>query len=985
MKKNNKSKLSIIFSMFSLMMVLGIVTTSCRDEKRPEQEQPTKTPDIIHGTETGSYPVNEDSPMSMSFSYANSIANRVQGFYTGDARSLYAFQNTNMSLVHRLDGYGSMNVTSISNSKGVPYANDTLDTYIKLKDGTVFYSGNSQRTARMNTVRLGYYYYETHIRELDFAEKKEAITYEKETDINIGGKWTAHEMTQPEYKNGEVQTSALETRDPYIFTTGFSVPASDYNAVLVEMKASGMTKNAALYFFTSKTNGFNAGQLASFRINSDNKYHTYLIDLSAAGYDGGALQGVRFDMGENVGDLFTIRSVKAVKTKTAAVPYRLDKTFHVYSDKLHQEYRLVKTDTDDKASYEFAEFGVEIKIPADKISDSKIEYASDGTTPMYAAMSVKDVGVIGFIMPADDIDYNVTLTDENGYKVLRQSCGNKNFGSRIYTDETQSFDGITEAAYEERNPLTKISVSSGKKEHTEYLEYDPLRGAYHFKLGGSEFNQAYYKEPDYYFTSEVSIENDTAKDRKLYIWMNSTTGALESAAAVDSSGNLMPIPMEVCKNFRGEMEEPFYEPDDTAYGDSFMPLHIAAGQKLDYTHLHLYQNWGRFPLKQISSIQFHISYYHLSTGVTESNCIAPYFVYGKDLWTLPDFRGCSGNMWATQPQFNAVGRLRFVSYMNEGHQYASEYTGSNIRSSGNVYADMDYNYVSDCGSYKYTLRHAEFPQNDENRTYYTLSLEFLKDITIKDVKNNFTLFSMDGRAESFSNVGFTDENGKCAYKTVNKTNGFSEIINIGSDAPYFTFYGLEENSSIMNFAYIIKDYDIKIGGSTWNGSFAFRNMFKGGLNYGEISLMEDDVTFKKGDHIIINFILLPWGSGLETTDENVQYVRQDTVFNPIKMTAITGTVIEDKYLPIIKANENTAEFILSGGRNRFAVKVDGMTSLNGIAIQENIDGQWKDYEFQRKAYDGYQIFFNEDGTYSYVFIIEMDENGAARTFKVTAK
>ena len=40
----------------------------------------------------------------------------------------------------------------------------------------------------------------------------------------------------------------------------------------------------------------------------------------------------------------------------------------------------------------------------------------------------------------------------------------------------------------------------------------------------------------------------------------------------------------------------------------------------------------------------------------------------------------------------------------------TEYTDSYIRSSGNTYVDMDYSYISDCGSFKYVLRHIEFPQ-----------------------------------------------------------------------------------------------------------------------------------------------------------------------------------------------------------------------------------------------------------------------------------
>ncbi len=64
--------------------------------------------------------------------------------------------------------------------------------------------------------------------------------------------------------------------------------------------------------------------------------------------------------------------------------------------------------------------------------------------------------------------------------------------------------------------------------------------------------------------------------------------------------------------------------------------------------------------KQISSVQFFVPYYHLSTGVTETNCIAPYYVDGKNLWTLPDFRAMSAPLWAGQPQHTSGGRLYFL-------------------------------------------------------------------------------------------------------------------------------------------------------------------------------------------------------------------------------------------------------------------------------------------------------------------------------------
>lgn len=235
-------------------------------------------------------------------------------------------------------------------------------------------------------------------------------------------------------------------------------------------------------------------------------------------------------------------------------------------------------------------------------------------------------------------------------------------------------------------------------------------------------------------------------------------------------------------------------------------------------------------------------------------------------------------------------------------------------------------------------------------------------------------------------MSHTDESGETVSKSVTKTNGFSEIINIGNNKPFFSYYGLNnKNTDIMNFAYIMKDYDITIGGKQWNGNFVLRNSFKDGLNYAELSLLEGDVSFKKGDEINIDFILLPWGTGDADNDSNVQYVREDSVFNPIKLEAIKGTLVDDTYIPNIKAENNNAEFKLSGGRNRITVKVDGITSIKGLNIQESIGSNWVDYEFQNNNYDGYQIIYNEDGTYSYAFVVEMDDKGNERIFKVVAK
>lgn len=91
----------------------------------------------------------------------------------------------------------------------------------------------------MNTTRLGYYYYETHIRELGFAADGEDVSYEKETSIGLTEGWSVNQMSEPEYKDGEMTVRTSATEDPYVYRSGISIPAGDYDAIEVEMKATG--------------------------------------------------------------------------------------------------------------------------------------------------------------------------------------------------------------------------------------------------------------------------------------------------------------------------------------------------------------------------------------------------------------------------------------------------------------------------------------------------------------------------------------------------------------------------------------------------------------------------------------------------------------------------------------------------------------------------------------------------------------------------
>ena len=798
----------------------------------------------------------DETALADTIEYAYRVKNAAQGTYTDSARSAYRMGNACMALTHRLTG--TAKTAALVSPDGAAYAENTFETFYTDKGGIRRYFETSSADARVNTIRLGLYYYDCHVR-----------------------------------------------------------------------------------------------------------------DLAR-------------------GDL------------------RVDKNFHLYGDRLYAQYSLFSAvPTTDVAS-----FGSEIRIPTRSVASLQVCDGSgvhtdldfDPASVSYAAFDIKNVGVLGFIVPDDGsaqsltveksgTDYVVTqlaafapgtgINDNNGEGGYALDC--VTFGFRIYTDRTHAFDGVARAAYEEHNPLTVTVAENGSG--AVYAGYEALRGTYLIQMDGTDFNKAYYQAPDLHYTAPVTVKN-SGDGRTVYVRSNGANGCLEAAALLDGTDTLMPIDVEVCKNFQGDGGEPFYSPRDLQYGDSFFPLSVPAKTSLSFKLLNLYQNWGVSPLKQLSSIEFHVSYYHLSTGVTESNCIAPYFVYGRDGWTLPDFRGRSGVMWSAQPQFNSVGVLKFMVHRDAlGRERLSEFSGSVIGSAGLTYADVTDHYTDDAGKYVYSVRHTEMPQTDENRTYYTLKVTFTGDVTYRNFRRDFDLFRFDGRFVDFAMAGWLNEANEPASAPV--AAGKTAFHTLGTECPYLGFYRITDETANWldqnfgsNFALVIKDSRIVCGGRESDAPFAFREDPDAERTCGSLTLDAETLSFKKGDTIEIDMVLLPWGTGRETGDGNVLAVRQDSALSPAVLTAVTGEVLADGYLPTVRCKDGAAQFTLSGGRNNVAVTVTGFASVKPPRIETLSDGTWAPYQVaSANGYDGYSVKVNADGSYAFSFIVPTD--GEARTFRVT--
>ena len=162
----------IISIIISMILLLGCV--ACGDSGGSTSEPAsgsTSEPTSEFSSETPE--PGEDDVMDLSgqttladtVQEANRLANGVQAYYTDNDRAAYVIENKNIELTHGLSG--KKYVSSLKNSDGEEYLYNTLDTYVVF-NGERYYGSNGSSAARVNTTKLGYYYYSSYMRDMDF-------------------------------------------------------------------------------------------------------------------------------------------------------------------------------------------------------------------------------------------------------------------------------------------------------------------------------------------------------------------------------------------------------------------------------------------------------------------------------------------------------------------------------------------------------------------------------------------------------------------------------------------------------------------------------------------------------------------------------------------------------------------------------------------------------------------------------------------------
>ncbi len=666
-----------------------------------------------------------------------------------------------------------------------------------------------------------------------------------------------------------------------------------------------------------------------------------------------------------------------------------EKKFHTFSDQLRPEFRFVA-----QSKVKLDAIGMDLNLLNETLEhvyyydgQGQHEFEEGKVTinnAVWVAFDVKEAGIFGFIL---DNENTITLSKTERLTNFKQEVVKEDRSlksgedmrvyNRLYNDETHSLDGIKAAAAIERAPLTSSNITVENVDGAKFGSYNFARGTYDFDIDGMGFYESFYQHPEKKFYENIKV--NCPDDRSVYFYVHSTY-PLEGSVLVQDQ-KLMPLPLEVCKNFGHENEEPIYEKGDPMYGDVIFPLVLEKNFEYDFSIVNVMQKWGNYKLKQISSISYYISYYHMSTGVTETNCIAPYFSlnanYGRFNygWFIPDFRGPSGERWSLDPQFNSVGIVTCPT--NGSGSVLANYQSSNIVSSGLTHADLSYSYVSADDLYKFTFRHVEMPQDDESRTYYQVEIEMLQDATLKS--KDFSFFGFDGRNSSYSNYAYLDENNTHQVIAAKKEVGAETFNKLHDGSSYLSVYNIDNKSvENNNFGLIVKNATCQSESKSDFGLAFYTNFGKIHKNYNYASLtLNKDLSLKKGDKMNLDVILLPFGDQGKMTEkgDNVIKVYNDSVLNELNLSPIVGKGVKDTYIPTIQAKDNVAEFQVAGGsymnnKVTYSLKVKGLNKIAHPNIQKMGENDYEEYNYSSEIlFDGYSISYEKDGTFTYSFNI----------------
>lgn len=677
----------------------------------------------------------------------------------------------------------------------------------------------------------------------------------------------------------------------------------------------------------------------------------------------------------------------------ATLPVRGEVVFHAYPDRLFLEVRLHTTATWDAASavvrwhlgpggWDEAVLGTR-RLPlgtstrrGPRCADRLAVGGTDRPTfalivaagPTGAPLALR--GRATTLRLSHDLQ--LPRTPQRAGEVHEAAC-------RLYLAETGSDPAVLERVVaEEARPLgaDAFEVGAGGR----FCGYDARRGHYVLEPTGTR-DRALHEtlhfaaHPHDHDVLPLRLTND-AQPRQIYVLHRDRRyGRLEAGVICDAAGQALPILVQGSKNFQGENEEPFYDPGDATYAESYFPLALDPGESLALRSYHARQNWGAHPLKQVSSLQAWMPYYQMSVGVTETTCYVPFRFGGPGGIWIADLRGISGQAWTSEPQYDNVGGHRFFHYRHDGHERDPRYLRSDFRLTGPNMCWWGMDHVTEGGEARVRLEVFEMPQTDETRDFATLRVDFDQALHIADGARDLQLVSIDTTTQSlrYAAIGYSGHGGTLREASLQPEATLPQGVILDDPHPWVALYRCRPDSGQAgNNAIVVRHWMAQASGLPLPHLAVWAEWLTGGNLRLAVTLPPGPVTFAPGDFIELALLILPYGgrgSGPETPlREQVRYGSAAP-----SATARAGQVLAHFPTRVRVDDAQHADITVCGGYGVIPLLFEGFTRHAPPTVECSEDGtRWRPLVMTAGGPEGHHCFRTTDDRFGFVFLLPTD-------------
>lgn len=498
--------------------------------------------------------------------------------------------------------------------------------------------------------------------------------------------------------------------------------------------------------------------------------------------------------------------------------------------------------------------------------------------------------------------------------------------------------------------------------------YDPVRGCYVVTTdnrGG--FSYHYYEAPNDYEVARFRVTAGLTP-AKVYICHETREhpGSVECGVLRDELGDVLPLLPQISKNFAGENEEPFYNPGDTPFSETFYPLYLEPGESHTLTSLHLYQNWGNHPLKQFSSLGAWMDYYHSSTGVTETTCFVPFKFGGPPGVQIADLRGMSQEMWASQPQHDNVAGHRFVMMKTRGEWVYSEYDATEFLSTGPNW--MWIGMRNHTGPLRWRLESFELPQLDELRNFLRLRIDVTDGpIAIDSLRTDFRILDITSRIQAlrYTHGAYGAEQPESIVPLEGEGLLVAGVPLRGA-FPWATLWGDPSGAN----TFVVQRVVANIGGREYGPAAVIERLADGNSQLA-LTLDGDAVTLRRGDWVEADLYIMPYGDETATHETPMRDRVPFGVDAPHIVSVARGTRLTDFPTRLRADATGVVDFALAGGKDAIPIIVEGLRGFRRPKLERLTPGKgWELVPHEELGGDGYQPFVAADGGFGCVFLTQ---------------